>query len=89
MEPVIGHMKQDNGMGRCWLKGAIGGECRAGCSRLQPALATAGDLEWQHQTDVVAPALAPTVGGTLGLVAGNDGCIKDVSGCLSFAGLTT
>ena len=40
VEPVIGHMKQDNGMGRCWLKGAEG-------DALNAVLAAAGyNLRW-------------------------------------------
>src|SRR5690606_38060164 len=40
IEPVIGHMKQDNGMGRCWLKGAQG-------DALDAVLAAAGyNLRW-------------------------------------------
>lgn len=40
VEPVIGHMKQDNGLGRCWLKGAIGDAMNA-------VLAAAGyNLRW-------------------------------------------
>ena len=37
VEPVIGHLKDDNGMRRCWLKGALGDAlnavlCAAGCN---------------------------------------------------------
>ena len=40
VEPVIGHMKQDNGMGRCWLKGARG-------DALNAVLAAVGyNLRW-------------------------------------------
>lgn len=40
VEPVIGHMKQDNGMGRCWLKGLQG-------DALNAVLAAAGyNLRW-------------------------------------------
>ena len=40
VEPVIGHLKQDNGMGRCWLKGAQG-------DALNAVLAAAGyNLRW-------------------------------------------
>ena len=40
VEPVIGHMKQDNGMGRCWLKGTEG-------DALNAVLAAAGyNLRW-------------------------------------------
>ena len=40
VEPVIGHMKQDNGMGRCWLKGAQG-------DALNAVLCAAGyNLRW-------------------------------------------
>ena len=40
VEPVIGHMKQDNGMGRCWLKGAQG-------DALNAVLAAVGyNLRW-------------------------------------------
>ena len=40
VEPVIGHLKQDNGMGRCWLQGAQGDAINA-------VLAAAGfNLRW-------------------------------------------
>lgn len=40
IEPVIGHMKQDNGLGRCWLKGAEG-------DALNAVLAAAGyNIRW-------------------------------------------
>jgi len=40
VEPVIGHLKQDNGLGRCWLNGALG-------DALNAVLAAAGyNLRW-------------------------------------------
>lgn len=40
VEPAIGHMKQDNGLGRCWLKGAQG-------DALNAVLSAAGyNLRW-------------------------------------------
>lgn len=40
VEPVIGHMKQDNGLGRCWLKGTQG-------DALNAVLSAAGyNLRW-------------------------------------------
>ena len=40
VEPVIGHLKQDNGMGRCWLQDAQGDAINA-------VLAAAGfNLRW-------------------------------------------
>jgi IS5 family transposase len=43
VEPVIGHLKQDHGMGRCWLKGARG-------DALNAVMAAAGyNLRWLQQ----------------------------------------
>jgi len=40
VEPVIGHLKQDHGLGRCWLKGATG-------DALNAVMAAAGyNLRW-------------------------------------------
>ena len=41
IEPVIGHMKSDNGLNRNYLKGSDGDQCDAECGRLQSEETTA------------------------------------------------